>query len=168
MSIIHWQFPGLDPTTAQQAGTAADPKVATTGQLFAYYHATHGWWILRYVQLKDAVTYAAGQVLTLAATGRTAVTNDVAGGSSLGLIFGGIALMVYTQNYYGFVLVDGYYPTIKDNGDDDIAAGDGLIVANSDGVCDSGTSATTHFGNASAADVDADNTVAGIVYLRGM
>lgn len=136
---------------------------AKAGDLFIYNDSTTGPRILRYTQFKDAVTYADGQVLTLAATDKSAVTNDVSGGSSLGALPGGIALGAVTQNYYGAALVWGYHATIKTNGDDDIAAGNNLIVGAADGVCDSGTGTVGLFGQATAADVDANNTVAGFV-----
>lgn len=134
-------------------GTAAD-----------YRHATYGDWKLRWVFFKDAVTYAAGQVLSPGTTYGW-VTNDVSGGSSLVLRFAGVALMVYATATYGWILTKGYYPTVLTNGDDDIAAGDELIMVATDGVCDSVTSGTTtgsqlYIGTANAADVDSANTVA--------
>ena len=143
-----------DPTSVN------DPTMRLgAGDLFRFNHATYGRWILKYVQAKDAVTYAAGQVLTKANVKWTAVTNDIAGGSSIGKTFGGIALAAYTTGNWVFVLVDGYYPTVLTNGDDDIADGVQLISGTADGVCDSGT-ATHSFGHAIGADVDANNTVA--------
>lgn len=151
-----------DPTAANHATAQHD-----LGALFRWRHPTHGWWVLRYVQFKDAVTYAAGQSCTLAAANGTAVTNDRSGGSSIGAIFGGVALKAMTQNYYGFVLVNGYYPTLVTSGADDIAIGESLIVhASTDGACDgvaAGSTTTASFGIATVADVDADNTVAGVV-----
>lgn len=124
----------------------------------------------RYVQFKDAVTYAAGQVVSWAvSTGLTAVTNDCSGGSSIGAVPAGICQAVMTQNYYGFILVSGYYATIKTSGADDIAVGESLIMhASTDGTCDgvaAGSTTTASFGVAVAVDVDADNTVAGTVNL---
>ena len=139
----------------------------TLGQLFTD-EATG--YVYRYVQFKDAVTYAAGQVVEWAsATGLTAVTNDRSGGSAVGNIPAGICLRVMTQNYYGFILVKGFYATIKTSGADDIAIGESLISHSStDGTCDgvaAGSMTTASFGIALAADVDADNTVAGTVNL---
>jgi hypothetical protein len=130
------------------------------------YPSPEGRWY-RYVQFKDAVTYAAGQVVTWAATDQSAVTNDISGGSSLGSIVAGICLRVMTQNYYGFILVSGSYATIKTSGADDIAVGESLIVhASTDGTCDgvaANATTTASLGVALAVDVDADNTVAGFV-----
>lgn len=127
-------------------------------------------YIYRYVQFKDAVTYAAGQVVTWAtATGLTAVTNDLSGGSSIGAIPAGICVRVMTTGYYGFILVSGFYATIKTSGADDIAVGESLIAhASTDGACDgvaAGSTTTASFGVAVAVDVDANNTVAGTVNL---
>lgn len=146
-----------DPTTYN----SATPDF-TLGEEFTYRAAANQMWKLRYVQFKDAVTYAAGQVLTWANATATAVTNDRSGGSSVGNQCAGIALCAVTENYYGFVLTEGYYSAVVTNGDDDIAAGDALIVATgTDGACDSSASASNlKIGQALAADVDGSNTVA--------
>jgi len=157
LRILH-----ADPTTVNDSTAKAEP-----GSLWVYQHPTYGTWVLRYAQAKDAVTYAAGQSCTIANVYGTAVTNDRSGGSSIGAIFGGVALLAVTQNYYSFFLVDGYYPTLVTSGADDIAIGESLIVhASTDGACDgvaAGSTTTASFGVAVAADVDADNTVAGLV-----
>lgn len=139
------------------------------GDVVMYRHATYGWWKLRYVQFKNAVTYAAGQVCTPIANDMSTVTNDITGGASTpwAVIFAGMALRVMTQDYWGWVLIGGYYPTIKTSGADDIAAGESLIMhASTDGTCDgvaAGSMTVASFGVAVAADVDADNTVAGYI-----
>lgn len=150
-----------DPTVANDTIPNATP-----GGLYFYADPSTGkMQIYRYVQFKDAVTYAAGQVLTFANVTGTAVTNDRSGGSSVSNRPAGICLMVNTQDEYGFILVQGYYSAVVTNGDDDIAAGDSLIVATgTDGACDSVAAATTTvhtlaFGHALEADVDASNTV---------
>lgn len=120
----------------------------------------------RYVQFKDAVTYAAGQVVTWAGTDQKSVTNDRSGGSSVATVPAGICLRVMTENYYGFILVHGAYSAVVTNGDDDIAAGAILIAASADGAADSSATVTAAtFGYALAADVDAANTVAAMVTL---
>lgn len=120
-----------------------------------------------FVKFLDAVTYAAGQVCTYANTTGTSVTNDISGGSSIGNIVRGICLAVQTQNSWGWVQRKGPYATIKTSGADDIAIGESLIVhASTDGTCDgvaAGSTTTASFGIATTADVDADNTVAGIL-----
>ncbi len=137
------------------------------GREFTYQHATYGEWRLRFVLFKDAVTYAAGQVVSFGTTYGW-VTNDVDGASFLVLRCAGVVLQAVATASYGFVLTNGYYPTVLTNGDDDIAAGDELIMVATDGVCDSVTSGTTtgsqlYIGMAAAADVDANNTVAAYV-----
>lgn len=127
-------------------------------------------YVYRYVQFLDAVTYAAGQSVTWAiATNSMKVTNDRAGGSSVAVVPAGICLRVMTQNYYGYVLVRGVYTTLKTSGADDIVAGESLIChATTDGTCDgvaAGSTTTASFGFALAADVDADDTVAGVVNI---
>lgn len=124
-------------------------------------------WELRFVQFLDAVTYAAGQVVAPADVLMTKVSNDV-DVSATSLRCAGVCLGVMTQNYYGFVLTHGYYPTVKTNGDDDIAANDTVIMVATDGVVDSIAKATTTgtlllVGIATDADVDANNTVAVMV-----
>lgn len=128
-------------------------------------------YIYRYVQFKDAVTYAAGHVCTWAtATSQTAVTNDRAGGSSVGAIVAGICQAVMTQNYYGFILVSGFYATILTSGADDIVVEESLIAhATTDGACDgvaAGSTTTASFGVAASADDNSGNFVAG--YVRGL
>lgn len=132
----------------------------------------------RYVQFLDAVTYVKGHVTSLASATTYKVTNDVSGGSSVVLRFTGVlpyyksdgttTADVPAQNAFGWLMVEGFHPFIKTNGDDDIAAGDELIMVATDGVVDSVTSGTTtgsqlYVGTASAVDVDADNTVPGFV-----
>ena len=100
-----------------------------------------------------------------AQTGKS-ITNDRSGGSSIGNMArgGGLALRVMTQNYYGFALVQGYYPTAVTSGADDIAIAESVILHSStDGACDgggAGSTTTASFGTASEADVNADNSVA--------
>lgn len=152
---------GHDPATAIHTTPEA--------QLGALYSQPGGK-IYRYVKFVDAVTYAAGQVCTWADATGTSVTNDISGGSSIGSIVAGVCQAVMTQNSYGYVQVSGYYPTIKTSGADDIAIGENLFVhASTDGTCDGAAASTWssgNFGVAVAADVDADNTVAGII--RGL
>lgn len=144
-----------DPTVCND-----DAARATTGVIYSNGDGK----LYRYAQAKDAVTYADGQVCTLAIADGTAVTNDISGGSSIGSIVGGIARRIMTQNYYGYFLVKGYHATVKTSGADDIAIGENVFVhASTDGTCDGGTAATFasgNFGIAVVADVDAANTVA--------
>lgn len=141
--------------------TAAVDENLVLGSLYRY--ASNGW-VYRYVQFLDAVTYAAGQSVEWANTSGTAVTNDRAGGSSVGRAAAGVALAVMTQNYYGFVLVNGF-ATISTSGADDIAAGETVIChATSDGNVDGVTTWTLGcLGVALAADDNTANTVSAYI-----
>lgn len=166
--MAHRAWPGDDPTTVNLASNTAqgDGQInATLGATFNYYHSTYGWWVLRWVQGKDAVAYAAGQSVQWFDSAKTQVTNDRAGGAGLSYGAAGIVLKVVTTAYYFPILIRGYYPTVLTNGDDDIAAGDAIIIATgTDGKCDSGTSTPgLYLGNATAADVDANDTVAAFI-----
>lgn len=91
----------------------------------------------KYVKFLDAVTYAAGQSVEYANLALTSVTNDRAGGSSLGRLPAGIATAVHTQNSYGFIQVAGVATDVKTSGADDIAVGEFVIThATGDGQCD--------------------------------
>ena len=106
----------------------------------------------RYVQFKDAVTYVAGHVCTPANTSWTAVTNDVAGGSSVAATtFGGIALAAVTQNYYGWVQIGGVATVV---GDGSVAADEAVVVHSTDGQADTMAAGEEHliFGRALEAD----------------
>lgn len=154
-----------DPTTVNDQ-YQTNHKI---GDVRYYRHPTYGWWKLRYVQFKNSVTYAAGQVCSPIATDMSTVTNDITGGSATpwAVIFAGMALRVMTADYYGWVLIGGYYPTIKTSGADDIAAGESLIMHGStDGTCDgvaAGSMTVASFGVAVADDDNSGNTVAGYI-----
>lgn len=158
----------VDPTTVNVASITSLGFECRPGDCFHFNHATYGQWVVRAVRFRNAVAYASGQSVQFIAsdTKRTDVTNDRSGGSAgdgvnaAGIVIGG----VMTQDYYGFILAKGYYPTVLTNGDDDIAAKDQIIISSTDGVCDSATTMTgAHLGFATAADVDADNTVAAFI-----
>ena len=119
----------------------------------------------RYVQFKDAVTYAANQCVTWAdATTLTTVTNDISGGSSIGSIPAGVVVGVPAQNGYGWIQTWGLNTAVVTSGADDIAVGENVFVhASTDGAVDGSAATavtTTALGVAVAADVDAANTVA--------
>lgn len=81
----------------------------------------------RYVQFKDAVTYAAGHVCCLASASTWAVSNDVDGGSQLaGTIVVGICLGVPTANQYGWVQIAGIATVLHEGAS--IAIGDILVA----------------------------------------
>lgn len=153
--LAHEPFALCNDATAQRA----------TGQLFTDESTGYQY---RYVQFKDAVTYAAGQICCWkVGTGLTSVTNDVS--LAVGVIPAGVCLRVMTENYYGFVLVRGYYASLKTSGADDIAIGESLIAhATTDGTCDgvaAGSTTTASFGVAMTVDDDTANTVSGTVNI---
>lgn len=117
--------------------------------------------LYRYGQFKDAVTYAANQALSLAAADRTAFTNDISGGSSIGAIPAGVCMRVMTQNYYGYAKITGTVTALKTTGADDIAVGENLFLSGDGTVDGSAATAitTTAIAVADTVDVDADNTV---------
>lgn len=81
----------------------------------------------RYVRFVDAVTYAQGQVVTLASTGWS-VTNDRVGGSDISLVPVGVLHSdnVPTQDQYGWVQISGV-ASVRCAGAG-IAAGDILVA----------------------------------------
>lgn len=167
MSLSYAMWPGGDPTTTNLSSNTAknDGFInANLGEVFKYNHPTYGAWLLRWVQAKDAVAYLAGHSVQWYDANKTQVTNDRSGGTGLSFGCAGVVLSVLTTAYFAPILIRGKYPTILTNGDDDIAAGDALIISSTDGLCDSGTSTPGLFlGHAVVADVDADNTVYGFV-----
>lgn len=149
----------VDPATVNQA-TAG---IYTPGRIYDYNGKLY-----RFVQFVDGVAYADGQSVEYAdATTGYVVTNDRAGGSSIGRVAAGICLRVMTQNYYGFVLVRGFHGTVLTSGADNIAVGECLIThATTDGTVDGEAAnalTTAVVGVALAADVDAANTVAAMI-----
>jgi len=164
-----------DAFATQPVGTYSATKNCPLGSV-----VTSGTRRFVYVRFLDAVTYVVGHVTARASATEFSVTNDVAGGSAVGLRFAGAipnkdlrgnaVTAVPAQNDYGWVQTHGYHSAIKTNGDDDIAQDDSLIMVATDGVVDSIAKATTTgtlllVGYAADVDVDASNTVA--AYLVG-
>lgn len=113
----------------------------TLGEIFRYNDSTYGPQLLRYVKFLDAVTYVAGHVCVAASATAWSVTNDVAGGSALGTASDaavgqravGIALRAMTQNYHGFVVVQGRCAVFTDDG---VSQMHHLVPHNADGTAD--------------------------------
>ena len=105
-----------------------------------------------YVQYMDAVTYTTGHVCTPASATTYKVTNDVSGGSSLGLRFAGVVpnvnengaaiTAVPTQNAYGYIQLEGIHSAVLNDGNDG-AAGDTCIMLATDGSTAFTAAATT-------------------------
>lgn len=113
----------------------------------------------RYVQTGSTV--ANGTVLVDSSTYQRTVTTTITNARNKP---SGVGIGVITSGNYGWIQCYGYHSAVKTNGDDDIAVGDTIIVANSTGVADSVASGTAStfkpIGVAMAADVDAADTVA--------
>lgn len=117
-----------------------------------------------------AVAGAAGQAVWWHDFDDFVVNNDISDLTTARNQPAGVVLGTVTAGNYCFIQVRGPYATVKTNADDDIAAGDTLIIAaTTDGTVDSvaaGTASTyVPFGIATAADVDADDTVAAILTM---
>ena len=165
-SLVTSGIPGVlgviptDPSTFNTA--SADARFVLGGTYW------YGGNFYKYFQFKDAVTYVATHSVEYASVGCTTVTNDRAGGSSLGRISAGKATRVHTTDFFGFSQVSGPV-TLLTSGADDIAVGEGVFChATTDGTVD-GTSASTFntglIGVATEADDNAANTVAAILWL---
>lgn len=154
---------------AQNVGTYSSSLKAPLGARAEV--GSKAWLYVRYL---DAVTYTTGMVCAPASATAYSVSNDVAGGSSTCLRFAGAVpnvdqwgntvTAVPAQNDYGWLQILGYHSAIRDNGDDDIAQGDSVIMVATDGLVDSVAKATTTgtlllVGIAADVDADATNTV---------
>lgn len=114
----------------------------------------------RLVQFEDAVTYAAGHLCEFSDATMQQVTNDKAGGSSLGRCPAGIALRAMTQNYFGYILVQGYHASAL--GDGSVGVGEAVMShATTDGAFDTATGAGKQVGVALADDSGSPTTFAG-------
>lgn len=99
------------------------------GTLRDYIDPTYGPQKLMYVQFVDAVTYVAYAPLGWSATqgdAECAVTGDVS--EDNGCAAGVARNLVMTQNYYGWMTVQGVTP-LKMNTDDDAADGDVAVIS---------------------------------------
>ena len=122
------------------------------------------------VKLTTGVAGAAGQAVWWHDFDDFVVNNDISQLTTARNQPAGVILGTVTVGNHCFIQVRGPYATVKTNGDDDIAAGDTLIIAaTTDGTVDSvlaGTASTfVPFGIATAADVDAADTVAAILTM---
>lgn len=122
---------------------------------------------LRFVQVAAAAAadVANGDALAFDDLYKRSVTNDVSDASQNQPA--GVGIGAITIGNRGWIQCYGYHATIKTDGGDDIADGDSLILSTTDRTVDSvaaGTASTYKIiGVAVAADVDADNTVAGFI-----
>lgn len=99
------------------------------------------WAKFRYVQFRDAVAYAQGNICFWSDDSATMYQVTVDYSESLGDVLWavGVVLGTQTQNYYGFVQVAGV-GTVLHNNDDDAVAGSELIATAADnGLVNVGT-----------------------------
>jgi len=113
--------------------------------------------VYKYVRAEDAAL-AIGQVVEYSDTSGYEVTNDRAGGASIGRVVAGVAIGAITDAYYGWIQVHGRNVDVITDGS--VTAGQALVPhATADGQADSVESGSTAvnteaqvFGYALAAD----------------
>jgi hypothetical protein len=128
------------------------------------YDATNGGVnVYRYVVVASDTTVANGTVLAYSDAYHTTVSTDC--DDTVQNDVAGVGIGTGTASYYIWIQTGGYHSAVITNADDDIAAGDILIVdADEDGQCDSIAAGTDIMyrilGVATADDVNAADTVA--------
>ena len=151
-TLFHTALTANDSTAKEQLGA-----------IRAEWDGTQWKWY-KYVQVAAGTTVANGTPLAYPTTNtaRTIVSGTVA--DYLRNRPAGVGVGAITASYYGWIQIKGPHSAVITNGDDDIAAGDTIILATTGGQVDSvaaGTPTTYRpLGIATAADVDAANTVA--------
>jgi len=118
-----------------------------------------------YVQAAPDTTVNNGVPLAYVDTYKKSVTSDISDASQNQPV--GVGVGRITASYYGWIQFYGYHSAVVTNGDDDIADCDSIILAATDGQCDSvpaGTASTYKIiGVAVADDINAANTVATMI-----
>ena len=95
----------------------------------------------KYVVIED-LAVAVGDVVEFSDTTGYEVTQDRAGGSSVGRVVAGVAIGTITDAYYGWIQVHGRNTGLKTDGG--VSAGDILVPhATQNGHADTGTDVTT-------------------------
>lgn len=89
--------------------------------------------IYRYVLVEDAAL-ADGDVVEYSDTSGYEVTNDRAGGSSIGRHVAGVAVGTIADASYGYIMVSGRHDAVKTDGG--VAEGDYLVPHTADGQAD--------------------------------
>jgi len=157
---------------AQWHDLVTDTRTSAQGPLYALgqYREENGLGY-RYVKFDNGsgnVAAVSGNLAYCLAAGTSlwTVTMDVSDTHRNQVV--GVFISVPADLGFAWIQVRGNHQTVTTNGDDDIAAGDAVIAsAAGDGTCDSTAAGTAPVakvvGFATAADVDANNTVA--VYL---
>ena len=124
----------------------------------------------RYVLIED-LAVAKGDVVEYSDTSGYEVTQDRAGGSSIGRVVAGVAVGAITDAYYGWIQVSGRHDAIKTDGG--VSAGDVLVPhATQNGHADTAVATSTGvntegqmFGYALETDDTSDSgaTCAGVI-----
>jgi hypothetical protein len=118
--------------------------------------------LFMYVQHLNAVTVVSGHCATWTTLG-TKVTNDVSGGATASLgIVAGAYVNVVTENYYCFIQIGGYHPTLL--GDGSVAANESIAYEATDGTWDTSTTGETQAGQCLLADTGSPATFPGMLY----
>lgn len=115
--------------------------------------------IYRYVLVEDA-DLADGDVVEYSDTSGYEVTNDRAGGSSIGRHVAGVAVGTIADASYGYIMVSGRHDAVKTDGG--VAAGDYLTAHTSaDGQADTATTTNEEQVFGFALETDDGTTSAG-------
>ncbi len=118
--------------------------------------------LFMYVQHVNAVTVVSGHKAEWTVLG-TQVTNDTSGGATASLgIAAGAYVNVPTANYYTWIQIGGYHPTLL--GDGSVAAGEGFAFEASDGVWDTITTGEESCGQCILADTGSPATFPGFLH----
>lgn len=142
-----------DATPRTKLGTVADGLDSTRGHPAKF----------MYVQHKNAVTVVSGHCASYVSATAFTVTNDVSGGSggnSLGVVAGAY-VNVPTTDYYCWIQIEGYHPTLL--GDGSVAAGEGIAYEATDGTWDTVTTGEMPCGSCLLADTGSPATFPGIL-----
>lgn len=95
----------------------------------------------RYILVEDAAL-ANGDVVEFSDTSGYEVTNDRAGGASIGRVVAGVAIGTITDAQYGWIQVSGRHTAVKTDGG--VTAGQNLVPhTNKDGRADSEAAGST-------------------------
>lgn len=102
------------------------------------YESTVNGKVYKYVQFKDAVTYAAGQPVSWDDQDGYTVTNDISSMEATTVSAAGVALGVMTTAYYGFIQTKGLHTAVLKKAAVDSWTADDIAILSSDtdGVAD--------------------------------
>ena len=154
--------------------TAANDATPTHTPGTVYQDITAGvtYQYVRFDNGSGNITAVAGHCVYTFTQASYVVTNDVSDSVTAGAnSVCGVIQLVVTDQYYTWMIVKGPYATVKTNGDDDISQND-CIFGVGDGTVNSDAAGTAPkykvLGWATAADVDANDTVAATITVGPM